>query len=40
MNYYRQVAREIKRLDSVSRSPVFAQFSETLGGLSTIRACK
>lgn len=38
MNYYRQVAREIKRLDSVSRSPVFAQFSETLGGLSTIRA--
>jgi ABC-type multidrug transport system fused ATPase/permease subunit len=38
MNYYRQVARELKRLDSVSRSPVFAQFSETLGGLSTIRA--
>eukprot|EP00956_Cyclotella_meneghiniana_P006616 scaffold8751_cov79-Cyclotella_meneghiniana.AAC.1 len=40
MNYYRQVAREIKRLDSISRSPIFALFSETLGGLSTIRACK
>jgi len=38
MNYYRQVAREIKRLDSISRSPIFALFSETLGGLSTIRA--
>jgi len=38
MNYFRQVSRETKRLDSVSRSPVFAQFSETLGGLSTIRA--
>ena len=31
MNYYRQVAREIKRLVSISRSPIFAQFSETGG---------
>lgn len=38
MNYFRQVSRETKRLESVSRSPIFAQFSETLGGLSTIRA--
>jgi len=38
MNYFRQVSRETKRLESVARSPVFAQFSETLGGLSTIRA--
>jgi ABC-type multidrug transport system fused ATPase/permease subunit len=38
LNYFREVAREAKRLDSISRSPVFAHFSETLGGLSTIRA--
>eukprot|EP00941_MAST-03F_sp_MAST-3F-sp1_P000339 g339.t1 len=38
LNYFREVARETKRLDSISRSPVFAHFSETLGGLSTIRA--
>ena len=38
MNYFRNVSRETKRLESVSRSPVFALFSETLGGLSTIRA--
>eukprot|EP00980_Cylindrotheca_fusiformis_P028175 scaffold22585_cov149-Cylindrotheca_fusiformis.AAC.5 len=38
LQYYRAVSRETKRLDSISRSPVYAQFSETLGGLSTIRA--
>ena len=38
MNYFRNVARETKRLESVSRSPVYAQFSESLGGLTTIRA--
>lgn len=31
-------SRELKRLDSVSRSPIFAHFQETLGGVSTIRA--
>lgn len=36
--YYRASAREIKRLDSVLRSSVFAQFGETLTGLSTVRA--
>jgi len=36
--YFRNVSRELKRLDSIARSPVYAQFSETLGGLSTIRA--
>lgn len=36
--YYRASAREIKRLDSVLRSNVFAQFGETLTGLSTVRA--
>ena len=30
--------RELQRLDSISRSPVYALFSETLSGLSTIRA--
>jgi ATP-binding cassette, subfamily C (CFTR/MRP), member 1 len=38
LNYFRDVSRETKRLDNISRSPVYAQFSETLGGLSTIRA--
>ncbi|KAI1297750.1 hypothetical protein EDD11_006989 [Mortierella claussenii] len=36
--YYLATSREIRRLDSVSRSPVFAHFQETLGGVSTIRA--
>lgn len=36
--YYLATSREIRRLDSVSRSPVFAHFQETLGGISTIRA--
>eukprot|EP00004_Rigifila_ramosa_P027497 TRINITY_DN899_c0_g1_i1.p1 TRINITY_DN899_c0_g1~~TRINITY_DN899_c0_g1_i1.p1 ORF type:complete len:957 (-),score=240.32 TRINITY_DN899_c0_g1_i1:21-2891(-) len=35
---YRYSARELKRLESVSRSPVFAHLSETLTGLVTIRA--
>jgi ATP-binding cassette subfamily C (CFTR/MRP) protein 1 len=35
---YRRVNREIKRMDSTSRSPLFAHFSETLTGLPTIRA--
>ena len=38
MNFYRNSARELKRLDSVTRSPIYAHFSATLGGLSTIRA--
>ncbi|EEC47522.1 predicted protein [Phaeodactylum tricornutum CCAP 1055/1] len=38
LNYFRNVSRETKRLESISRSPVYAHFSETLGGLSTIRA--
>ena len=38
MNYFRNVAREVKRYDSITRSPIYAHFSESLGGLSTIRA--
>jgi ABC-type multidrug transport system fused ATPase/permease subunit len=37
-NYYRASSRELKRLDSLMRSPLYAQYSETLTGLATIRA--
>ena len=30
--------RDLQRLEATSRSPIFTQFSETLNGLSTIRA--
>ncbi|KAF0367633.1 ABC transporter [Gigaspora margarita] len=36
--YYRSTNRELKRLDSVLRSSLYAHFSETLTGLPTIRA--
>lgn len=35
---YRISAREVKRLDSISRSPRYAHFKETLQGLTVIRA--
>ncbi|XP_057833271.2 ABC transporter C family member 2 isoform X2 [Cryptomeria japonica] len=38
--YYQSTSREIKRLDSISRSPVYAQFGEALNGLVAIRAYK
>ncbi|XP_047341674.1 ABC transporter C family member 13 [Impatiens glandulifera] len=38
--YYRSTSRELRRLDSVSRSPIYASFTETLCGSSTIRAFK
>lgn len=36
--YYMRTSRELRRLDSVSRSPIFANFQESLNGVSTIRA--
>merc|ERR1719253_2148926 len=30
--------RDLQRLEAVSKSPIYTQFSETLNGLSTIRA--
>lgn len=35
---YRSSTRELKRLDSLTKSPLVALFAESLGGLSTIRA--
>ena len=37
-NFFRSSYREIKRLDGTSGSPIYAHFSETLSGLTTIRA--
>ncbi|WOK92133.1 hypothetical protein Cni_G00824 [Canna indica] len=39
-SYYRCTSRELRRLDSVSRSPIYSSFTETLDGSSTIRAFK
>jgi ABC-type multidrug transport system fused ATPase/permease subunit len=36
--YHRPVARELQRLDALTRSPIYAHFGETLGGLTAIRA--
>ena len=36
--YYLKTSRELRRLDSVSRSPIFANFQESLNGVSLIRA--
>jgi ABC-type multidrug transport system fused ATPase/permease subunit len=36
--FYRHCSREIKRLDAISRSPLYSHFGETLTGLSSIRA--
>ncbi|OMO92329.1 hypothetical protein COLO4_17673 [Corchorus olitorius] len=38
--YYQSTSREVKRLDSITRSPVYAQYGEALNGLSSIRAYK
>ncbi|WRT70501.1 uncharacterized protein IL334_007499 [Kwoniella shivajii] len=37
-SYYRQTSREIKRIDSITRSQIYSSFGEQLDGLSVIRA--
>lgn len=36
--YFSQCYRELKRIDSVARSPIYALFGETLDGPATVRA--
>jgi ABC-type multidrug transport system fused ATPase/permease subunit len=36
--YFQSTAREVKRLDSITRSPVYAQFGEALNGVASIGA--
>jgi ABC-type multidrug transport system fused ATPase/permease subunit len=40
VRYYRRSSRELKRLDGILTSPVFAHFSATMSGISVIRAYK
>ncbi|KAJ0387812.1 hypothetical protein COL922a_001647 [Colletotrichum nupharicola] len=37
-SFYLRASRDLKRLESVQRSPLFQQFGETLSGMTTIRA--
>merc|ERR1711871_1531614 len=36
--FFRKSSTEIQRLESISKSPIYANFSETLNGIATVRA--
>jgi len=36
--YYIKTSRELTRIESTSRSPIYAMFAETLDGIATLRA--
>ena len=38
VHFYRRTSRELKRLVSISNSPIYSHFEESLNGLDTIRA--
>ena len=38
LQYYRHCSRELKRIESTTKSPIFSHFAETLNGLECLRA--
>ena len=36
-SFYMDTAREVKRIEALSRSPIFGQLAETLTGLATVQ---
>ena len=38
LQYYRHCSRELKRIESLTKSPIFSHFAESLNGLDSLRA--